>query len=73
MRILRLFEVVTRILQAVNFTVADSYCAWKEMKLEMQNFSGFESANNTINQIQEREGYILQNVSTAGVKYKEGF
>lgn len=61
LQILRLFESVTKKLQAVNFTVADFYCSWEELKIELETFSGVELVDNIMVQIAIRESDMIRN------------
>lgn len=61
LRILRLFESLTKKLQAVNFTVADFYGAWQELKMEMVDLIGVELVDNILVQMEARESEMMQN------------
>lgn len=59
--ILKLFEVLTKKLQAVKFTVSDFFAAWTELKCEMESLVGIELVDNILIQINMRENEFLQN------------
>lgn len=61
LQILRLFESLTKKLQAVNFTVADFYGAWQELKMEMGSLIGVELVDNILVQMEIRESDMMRN------------
>lgn len=61
LRILRHFESATKKLQADNFTVADFYCTWQELKMEMQSLSGVEFVDKILAQMEIRESDMMRN------------
>lgn len=61
LNILSFFESTTKRLQAVNFTVADFYYAWHELKLELEAFTGVELVDNMLAQMEIRKSELLQN------------
>lgn len=61
MKILRLFESLTKKLQATNFTVADFYGAWHELKMEMEDLAGVALVDNIIAEMNTRETDMMQN------------
>lgn len=61
LNILSFFESTTKKLQAVNFTVADFYYVWHELKLELEAFSGVELVDNLLAQMETRKSELLEN------------
>lgn len=59
--ILKLFESLTKKLQAVQFTVSDFYASWIELKCEIESLAGIELVDNILTQIKFREEDFLQN------------
>lgn len=61
LKILSLFDVATTKLQAVNFTVADFYHAWHELKIELESLAGMELVDNILRQMEIRNAELLRN------------
>lgn len=61
LRILSQFEIVTKKLQSTNFTVADFYCAWHELKFEMEAMAGVELVDKILVEMAKREIDMMQN------------
>lgn len=59
--VLKLFERLTKKLQAVEFTVSDFYAAWVELLIEMENLRGIELVDNILQQMETRERDFLRN------------
>lgn len=60
LQILRHFELLTKKLQAVNFTVADFYGAWQELRNEMESLAGVELVDNILIQMNDRESDMMR-------------
>lgn len=58
---LKLFESLTKKLQAVQFTVSDFYAAWVELKCELESFVGIALVDNILDEMRKREKEFLQN------------
>lgn len=61
LKILSFFDVATTKLQAVNFTVADFYHAWHELKIELEPLAGMELVDNILEQMEIRSAELLRN------------
>lgn len=59
--VLKLFEVLTKKLQSVEFTVSEFYAEWINLRCEMESLQGIELVDNILAEMQIREGSLLQN------------